>query len=1150
MKQKLLMLREKLVDKLRSVLFIFNPILSKVAPAAILVIRKFLTIGLIPVLSFVFLIYGVFVMYPAYELKGWLSRQLAQELQAEEVFIGDLKWDHKPLSLSLGLIVDELSIRDGAWVQSAKIGHIRVGLSPLGFLFSETPVQISAQEFSLELEEVAQEDANKVISSAEEEAGEQSPVLQAAEFLTSNMRGYLLDFKNGTVVVDFPSFGKAVTLTDFELDAVLGSSAAQQVDFHGTVDLADDKGRWAVGGPVIIKTESRMVKSGGVPVSLEFEKFEADFSELAFSALQVFERLGKSRFDVSGTPRVVFTHENGYQEIEKVLFEKATIDYDDLKIGFRSEFQPRKELKFEWLIGRSDVQSLKLPIVGLRRSPGKGVVSSNGYIKIRDEFQRAEGQWSLMLNNFRTESQNIAGLLGNQESLKGELKISGVSEGRLNGGVLETPRTELQIDASKMRVELLDGNFVKPPDRELSLLFRVKKEKERLKLEDITLKLHTLHSNLVGHIDRPILHLLGIEDGAYDLRLKTNNIDLSEWSAFFPCFRKIPLQGFAHVSTDLEGPLFLEEGKSFAQMQWNVSKLHFSNIKGSIESDLSQSLKDAGYDDRLLGPFTMSLYFVGRGFGPKVQRANLMFQSDFSEASVFVEDMIRKPIGVPMNLQVSLNQMPNKLSLERGFFEFGDLRMIFSGDLLQGSQSTQVNVGFQRPVDLGLLRPLILDKRLSSTLEGKWGLNGAIRLADNLEFEKSIDWSSLFFEGEVSVTDGALASRFMRKPIENLTGRLEFQKDSIEVREISFSEAGTAYSLSGSIKPMAETGGGSGTLSLGDWMATKSWDINGQVSVPQLELTSLLDASQVSGDYLFAESWTKGEFFKNSSMDIALSSQQVAWIGREIAQDLNAKLALSKGRLQLRPMSLAMDGGKITGNYTVDFNPLWSGKESPEQGFSLKLSNVPSSRFPRSLGLVGARLSGELQGVTAGNFLSDWREQLSASLSLTGTSGGESLHRANRALMSRILENSKARDYMISDARKRTCLSEQSSVRLEARVQGEGFDTLRLQQGYGAGGQVELSMAPWNFASGPQQEEPELQEYLGSFTLPTNCLSAKGQRCLSRFNGKGAIPLRASVSQDLKYDFKFNEEAFGESFASCMAQETKKEVEKRLSQSR
>ncbi len=1141
MKERLLVWRELVRDRLRDLLIKLGPVFRKLLPALSFFGRKtFYFLGL-PILLASFIGFGLFMIYPAYELKPWIIRQIVKDLKAEKVSIGDLRWDHSFLFLNLGVVADDVKIDRGAWVDHAEVESMRVSIRPLELLKSGAPFDIELERFKAILSSDNPNEYNDEIVDQVKIPETESKMVSLLKKVLSGLNGYKLTAKNSEI--ELPLFPKKemLTLKNISLEASTGISQKQQISMKAFIDLGAQDGSWAVAGPIHLEAESTLIKKDGVPRTIDFNKFDLDLSKASFSALGVFERIGESRLKLSAMPRIeILPHGEGLG-IESFEIPEGDLFYDDLKVGLKLVYLPGKEWDLEWVIGRSEVENLRLPLVGLRRSPGKGIITSHGRVVLRDTYERSEAKWHLILNNFRMHAESIAAIFGDTRAIEGELKMSAISEGNLRAGLLESARTEMQLDGDNVQIEFPNGHFIKPMGNKLSFLMRLKKFGRKMDIEDVTFKLHTLEANLRGSIDRPFMYLFDKFPGEYDLDFRTNNIDLSDWSAFFPSFRKVPLQGFFEVVSSIKGPLLPNSKSIFDDMQWRIDKLHLSNIQGSIDSDLGSRLSLASYQDEVAGPFSLTFYFAGRGQSSKIERARLLAQADFSKATLWIEKILRKPRDVPLQLQLSLEQSQNRVDIEKGFFSFADLGLNFSGKMIQGSKGSRLNVALANEVDLSKWREFLLNKDLSESLSGKWWLNGSFGLDSGLNMEKDIDWKSLIFEGQVQMSDLSWRSDYLKRQVSGLNGRLDLLRDSLLVKEFNFREDNKIFSLDGSLRPKFEDGKLHKTVYLYEWLGANSWDAEGSLTVPALELTSFLRDGESSGEFGFPKSWYEGSFFKHSTVDLNLAFDDLYWADINLGQKFLAKLKLDEGRLRFAPLSIRRKGALVKGEYNIDFNPIWARSGTPLQSSNLVFEKLPASALGIPIDLGEAPISGTISGTTEGNFLSDWKNNLKTKVKFTGLKSDGIWVKKLQPLVDEFFAHHKARDYLLTDAQKSKCDPIAEKVYFEGAYSSGLLDVERMRFELQSGGRLDLI--------GKVEEKSDEQmasSGRGAFIFPSRCLSKRAQTCLSKSQKHPYLPLEFAGSSLASTAYDYDLTIVSSAFATCMENQVTVDVNKNL----
>ncbi|MEO5666789.1 MAG: hypothetical protein ABIR96_01885, partial [Bdellovibrionota bacterium] len=663
---------------------------------------------------------GFFWIYPAYELRPWVTEKLVSQLKAQSLKVGEMSWDHSLSQLSLGVELKDIEIQKGAWFHSLKVDELRLSFSPIALLTAGTPFNLEANGLDANLK--LSSPRRFVRPSKEVPAAPTTKSEQLVEWtrkLLSYAKGYKIKLERSKIQLELPVGAEdaqipnmlQINLQDVDLEAELDASWRQKIHLKALAQAGTKSGSWILAGPLGLESQSTLsVREEDIPVSLDFKKFDLDLSETNFTGWGALERFAPGKFVIQAKPRVLFREEDSQLVIGELISGESHAFLDDLKIDLTSRYQPRKEFQLEWLVGRSEVKSLHLPLKWLRRAPGAGIVSSMGRLQLRERLDNSDFTWRFALNNFKIDAADLATIWGDQNSSSGPVLVSAVSEGRLQNGRLDSPRTEVQIDATAAEWDPPGSVFAKPAGHKAQLLLRMSHDDGGLKVSHLDLEMHTLKLEGQGHLKNLLGLLLSDEAAPYDLSLVSNNVDLSEWTSLFPSFRKIPLQGFFQTKGDFYGTYDPKDENTWSKIGWNFEKFHLSNIAGAFQR--GENIDVAGMRQDMSGPFSMSFFFVGRGEGTRVNRATLLSQADLTNASIWFGEKFRKPQGTPLVFQFSADQSRNRVHIDKGSFRLADLDMNFSGDMIQGLGRSRLKVLLKDPIDLSTWKEFFPDAKL------------------------------------------------------------------------------------------------------------------------------------------------------------------------------------------------------------------------------------------------------------------------------------------------------------------------------------------------------------------------------------------------------------------------------------------------------
>lgn len=1140
MKERLRAQLEALRTKLDPHIKKANAVWQRVGPNVYQKGKWILYMMILPVILVVFVVTGFFLVYPAHELRDWVSVKVQNQLNAQEVAIKDMRWDHSFLKLSLGVRLEGVDIKKGAWFDNIAAQKIRFSLSPLGLFVGGTPFDVEVEGLLTD----ARLRTSSKMNQAPEDASSKSRILTWTKSILEYAKGYRLQVKQGELRFLTEESLKSrdddrfdFILRDIHLNANFSSSLTQELKLQALIQ-AGISNRWAVAGPVKLTTSSVLQLEGGTrPVSLNFSRFEADLSQVSMKGWSLLERMAGGVFEVSATPRVLFKEEKSELQIATVLFNDSRARIDDLEIVFSLSHVPDKESSLEWLLGRSEVSELRLPLRGLRRAPGKGIVSSSGRIVIRDRVDTSEATWRLMLNNFRIDSSHLSSIWGDKSSVKGELRLSAVSEGRMKDGKIESPRTEMQLDAADVSWLPPDSNLVKPLGHKAHVLLRVKHENEILRLEQLEVELHTLKFHVNGEATNVLNTLAANESSKVSLSFKSNNVDLSSWTALLPNFRKLPLQGFFETRGKLSTQLSFEDSApKMTNTVWNIDKFQLSNIKGSVED--ASSINVDGFHEEVVGPFEASVFFVGRGVGTRVDQARLLGKLDLTSAAVTFHKKFRKPQDVPFLLEISADQSRNRVNIERGGLKFADLDINFAGSMVQGQGRSRLNVKMSQPLNLSRWKTYVIDEKLRSALSGQIWVNGGFGLDSNFQSEKDIDWSTLTFEGDIHVQDLVWNSSLLGD-FDSLSGLVRFQNDALYFSSFQMRKGPQVYKLDGSLRPSFAKAKGPRPLYVSHLFSSIGWDVSGNIEVPRVEASKLLKKVESIDRYTFLDSFMDGEVLKRSRASMNLSVGEVTWEAQPFLKSMLAKLEYQSGRWTMRPFSAVYGNSPFQASLSLDLNPVWQADQDPQWAASLRSKTFFSKDFPMDLGYEDAVLDIDLTLTSQGRYFLDWEKNLRVR-GLIGVLKAKSSKwlKPIEEKVKFFFDESEARDYLLSDAKRDLCHPVFEKALMEVQWSEGALKLERMRQQNVGGGRLDLE------ALVTPKDQKSFVRGKAAFLFAKSCFSKEAQSCFDSLGGGRGWLLdfsKDSVSfADLKYDLDVAR--YAQLFKQCMAKKISERV--------
>ncbi len=858
------------------------------------------------------------------------------------VDIARLSWSFQPLSLSLGLKVENLTLKNYSHLESYFCPEMDVQVQPLKALTAKIPVHLSC---SKGLARFGKLKSDKPFAFPE--------ALWLKKLrITGDFSDYQIEIS--PELLGYSAINSRLSLENSHLEFRLsGLPGSFDFDLKVGTAMADlGEGDFVANGPVAAQLEGYFKLANGEPVGIQAEKFNLDFDQWNFKESKLFEKTAGLKLNAH-LPFLMLIENRVPKSIE-LIEASMKIDALDVDIGGQYSFEAGSG-SLRTNIPRAEVKGLRLPVVGLRHSPVTGIVEINSDIQFFPR-QQPQGTWRLFFNNVRVKPKILPHVLDRPGQR--DVLVSLASEGNFKSGIISTPRLELHVNATESDFYLVDGYLHKPLNDPMELLFKAEVSNDKLMIQKFGIKIHSLQAEGIGSIEN-VSNLFNREkegDANLKINFNTNRIRFADWAGYFPSIKTMPVEGIFELSAAAEGPVNARDDWSLERVSWVVNRATLSKITGVFDSDLHQRL---GLPDSLglKGPFDLDFMFQGRGLGSKFDQANLIGHLDLSKLSFRYMDKFKKPADIPFRLDLSATASRNRVRVMNSRFDFNGYDVDVSGDLVQGSDRNFLEVSIPRPIELSRFRTFFpsLGKTPLSGLV-KW--DGRFVLYKGDPERSTIDWCSLGLDGKLDLENVRGIGEWQGKPLQDLNGHLRFQSTDITTSDLRGRWGENPWSASFILKRGQENGG---TLSA--FFGHGAFDFNGQIKFTELNidglpLDSFIHRSMIDKD------------MRASKANLVLTSKHARW-GTLGVKDFMTKLTWNGQLLSADPVQM-QSGGLIRGKTTLDFLPYYE-QASPSQmkaSFEFKDVNLEKP--------LPARWKGSIELKSSGKSLVDHEKSLEA----------------------------------------------------------------------------------------------------------------------------------------------------------------------------
>jgi len=907
-----------------------------------------------------------FNVHPINGYRVFLANWLRQHLDANELRLGDLSWKFSAKTFSFGLQAEHFSFYRNASVERFHADGLMLSVAPLKFFTAKIPLTVTAQGGALKLAATSFDSLSKEADSNE--------IKDLPKVSAVFRRVYLdFDFHNLSINID-PKLVSAEKDPNanyhLETKRVRGAingipgSFEAQVETHLDLEWGGALGQ-AV-GPAVLALSGNIQDSNGSLLGANFHKFEANFSDVRMLSEIVNKKAGQV-LKFSSKAQAHFGAKN---LISKFEFTGAQFQYEELILNAELNLDLlRHQFEIGWDSGVQDVAAITLPLAYVHGVPFRGIVESKGSLKL-SAHAAPEFVTKLSLNNFRLRLKDLAKLGHVDSPSSGDFQFSLVFELDYKKQLLSAPRIEMQFVGNDTQVELDGGRYVKPRGDSLELLLKAKMLDGNLALDNFSANINNLvlNSRMTIAAFNEFVH--GRAGAKYNGDLRTNVVDLSEWTSYLPWFRKIPLRGAVEGLVAFDGTLGANS-LNFSSSSWRIDRLNINNVRGVFE-DQKGSGKPLKIEDRDLsveGPFSLDFVFSGRGSGLLLEKGLFSGILNFDELEFRLGNWFVKPKGRSLSLDVAVEQTQNRLNVKRGLLRLIDNALKIDGSVLQGSTANFLKVKLDKPINLESWRPYFLSLAPDFPALGEIAGEGQLFFGSSGMFEKNLDWAQLGFAGNLRLKDVALNAWPFAYPITKLSGQIVVLRNDVNANKLRFEVDKSLFEASGKISfmPLKSEQGNLSYL----FSKAVPWKLEAQIDVGRLRedvfgfpsetKVSPTQQQRHSGGLTIFDSlrhFVRQPHSEKSVIDVRLRAREAS-SDKVKSQNFLTQIKWSDGKLSLDPLQAKMFGGVLRGSFVYDAHGFYLRKDPPQISFQ---ANVDGGELSQIAPLYNVNLENQING--------------------------------------------------------------------------------------------------------------------------------------------------------------------------------------------
>lgn len=1026
----------------------------------------------------------------AEKYRGALEQKIRETPGVKNVNVGPLNWTYGWHDLSFGIRTKGLAIETETTVDRFEFTEVSFLVQPLKVIFGKLPMKLRARGGRL-----AAELKNNTVAEPEvKEGGEPIPSPPLPSWLEHLGLDGDIEFDE----IDFrppASFVRkgertAIRLEKTKVKLHLGGIPGPfSIDLESDVDVDLGTPEISARGPTTVELEGYFqVERSRPPAGIRLDKFEVDLGESTITGLGVVEKPSTIPLSFRSKVQILLGETWAARSIDVV---EGELEYDSVTMSLGGKYEPGRKGVFRWGIGRSELRELRLPLSGLRELPLEGLVETSGqFVSGANGIEK--GNWRIALNNIKFNAPNLR---SDETSAKGRMTASLMSEGVVEGGRINSPRTEIQLDGSDAELNFLRGRLRKPVGEPFAFIVKARIEDNKFLMKQLSGTLYTMQFNGEGEIKDVGEYLAGATT-SYRLNLFSNKVDIAKYAPHFPLFRRPPpLEGFFEASGAIEGDL---HGliAPFDDMNWRVDSLNLSNFRVVIDRESTVQFGLSISNFGLNGPAEASLMFKGRGKGFVVDRALLVAQADLSKAAILLHDDVWKPVGIPFFFDLSADQTSQTLLVRRGKAVLGDADLDFSGRLLAASPNSYLDVSTVHPFRLARFAASMGSATGTLPLDGQVLWKGRLQMSPRPEIQSGFDWKTLTLLGTLEVS-GIKGHGFgLRDPIVDGSLRAAVEPAGVSLSEAHLKTNRSRFFASGRMNFLDENNDPRRrSRNVARLLKGEGWDVNLSLSAdrlsdsdfpvfdpPPVNTLSNMKPRREPVERLVKNA-VLSETSKTSKASFNVRVGSGEW-NDDAFSNLNARLLWDRGRLNVRPFAVDTRGSRVSGTMSWDFSKAVEVDEAPEYAATLKIAGWPWSESPRET--PTARLDGDLTLSSAGFAVPELKAAMKGRFLGRVRDLRTPLAAATDRALKPFFAKPEVHDYTMKDLKEAACTAPAAAGDLEASFDGDvvKVDALKLRRADDSGYDFKGAFAKGEFRLN------------GSFVSGRDCLKGDSRVCL------------------------------------------------------
>jgi hypothetical protein len=1078
-----------------------------------------------------------FYLQPLHKLVPRFEGFIRSELMAESVKVEKIHWKFALSYLGVGLQAQNVTINNAPEFKEVKVETLQVVTQPLKIFLGKFPFSIELKNGVMTLPPEGLETAS---DTKEETLNESTKVFSQ----TSKNR--IDEYLNSTIAkvvrLQFDLKDFAIVSADLKNKLLIPKGKIVISGFPGTFSFEFDSEaewsaqRWSIAGKANWGFSGFFQTWEGKLVGLKAEGIQVNLTDTEIKHEWGLHKPKDMEVVVSCDSQVII---DAALDIKSVYLSGGKFSVDEIKTDFNLGFKNSKDYSLNWFAGPREMDQLELPIQGLEGIPFKGIFEVNASAKMTEK-NGLDAIWKMNFNNFRVDTSKLTNFF--DKGSFGEIRFSFVNEVEMKDGQISLPRSEFQLTGTQSQIEMGDHRFIKPKGDPLDILIKAGTKEDNLYLEHINILANNLSFEAKAEVHGFSDFILKAKPGKLKADVLTNTVDLTPWSPYFPIFRKVPLEGTVQFSGSADGPIYSDDNP-FREVSWRIDRFSASKIRGSIDRDAFTHLGLPKPKTHMNGPFTFDFLVQGRGYGDGVHRGTFLTHVDLSKMGLVYKERIRKPAGVPLLLDFSVEKSQNRLIVRRGQLKAHEADLVLSGQLAQGSNRSELELKFQKPIKLENWRDFFSNLPKDMPLSGEFKWNGKITFDGQEAMEGNVDLSQLSIEGTGEAKGINFWVSELNKPLTDGVGKILFQKDGVYVADAGFKSGGTEVTMSGSalFKDTKSKIGtitrflGSDPLIINGQMNVVNWDegffsknIIGETESQEVSRDETAEVQVVLEPLFDLRKYLDDSRFRESEVRIGVTAQASKNAKTKLSK-ISSMIISSDGKLKADPLHLLLWGGEFKGSVNIDMQPYFDRKEMPIWSTSGEFSTLdiePLLRVLRSehASKIGGYFTGSIQWVGEGVDTDEVGKNLRGRIKGEMKDSFLAYLDPLRANMRDIVLNSAASAYYLNDVDVEKCFPNRMKTLFDAQIRD---------------GQIFVQESQYQFQGGTELSavgslNRESLSLKGELMAGPSCYTPKVESCFKKLNSK--IPFEVT-SQGDEISTGVDSTLIGKALADCLDQQ-------------